>query len=94
LIVIPIILGVGIDDGLHVAHAARTQGSMLLAARHAGRGILVANTTTIIGFWSLTASRVPGLKNAGALIALGITICMLASLVVMPALERRKQASG
>jgi predicted RND superfamily exporter protein len=94
LIVIPIILGVGIDDGLHVAHAARTQGSMLLAARHAGRGILVSNTTTIIGFWSLTASRVPGLKNAGALIALGITICMLASLVVMPALERRKQASG
>lgn len=87
LVVIPVVLGVGIDDGLHIVHAARHDkaAGIVGAAREAGRGILLANLTTIGGFWSLTASHMPGLRNAGALIALGIAACVLTSLIVLPA---------
>ncbi len=90
LVVIPVVLGIGIDDGLHVVHAASHEGiGVVGAAREAGRGILLANLTTIAGFASLTASRMPGLRSAGALIGLGIAISVLGSLVVLPACGRR-----
>ncbi|MFN7966517.1 MAG: MMPL family transporter [Acidobacteriota bacterium] len=94
LVVIPVIFGVGIDDGLHIVHAARHHpaAGMVGAAREAGRGILLANLTTIGGFWSLTASHMPGLRNAGALIGLGIAACVVTSLIVLPALGSRQES--
>jgi lauroyl/myristoyl acyltransferase len=48
--------------------------------------VLIALTTGV-GFGSLGSSRVPGIRNAGTLVALGVVACLVATFLVLPALE-------
>lgn len=84
---LPVLFGVGVDDGLHTLHAARSQpaGSLLSALGEVGRALVLTSATTAIGFGSLGASSIPGLRNAGIIVALGVTSCLLATLTVLPA---------
>lgn len=89
LAVLPVLAGLGVDDGLHVLHVARRHGDDLArAAGEAGRGIVLTNLTTCAGFASLVVSDVPGLRNGGLLIAVGNLFCLVATLVVLPALAQ------
>lgn len=85
LAVIPILLGIGIDDGLHAVHGASTDG-LLATVSGAGRAMVLTTLTTTIGFGSLVLSNVPGLESGGLLVALGVIACLLATLLVLPAL--------
>jgi predicted RND superfamily exporter protein len=93
---LPVLAGIGIDDGLHILHGARARpgegvrGALLWA----GPPMLVANVTTVAGFASLAVSRVPALRNAGMLIAVGISACLVASLVILPAIEALRARKG
>ena len=90
LTVVPILLGIGIDDGLHALHGARLRSGETPVAdsvRSAGRAMALTTLTTLVGFGSLTLSRVPGLQQGGWLVAGGVLACLLATLVVLPALE-------
>jgi hypothetical protein len=87
LCVLPVLVGIGIDDGLHVLHLARGPGRDLAAAvREAGRGVVLTNLTTSAGFAALAVSRVPALRNGGLVVCVGNLMCLLATLVVLPAL--------
>jgi predicted RND superfamily exporter protein len=83
--ILPVLLGIGVDDGLHVLHAVRG-GSLEEAVRRSGRGILLTNLTTSVGFGSLVLSQVPGLRNGGVLICAGNLLCLLATFLVLPAI--------
>lgn len=89
LAVLPILLGVGIDDGLHVVHGARSDAEAGIrgSVRLSSRALTLTTLTTCAGFGSLMLSSIPGLRNGGALIALGVFICLLTTLMVLPALE-------
>ncbi len=92
LAVLPILLGIGLDDGLHVVHGARglgTAGSRSLhdASVEAGHGLLLTTLTTCAGFASLVLSAIPGLRAGGLLIALGVFACWLCTVLLLPALE-------
>ncbi len=89
LAVLPIMLGIGIDDGLHVVHGARRRPSsgILGAVMGAGRALVLTTLTTCIGFGSLLLSHIPGLRNGGLLIAAGVLACLLATVIVLPAIE-------
>lgn len=52
-----------------------------------GLAMILIALTTGIGFGSLGSSRVPGLRNAGSLVAVGVTACLIATFLVLPALE-------
>jgi predicted exporter len=87
LTVLPVMIGIGVDDGLHVLHLARRRGEDLARATlHAGRGVVLTNLTTCAGFAALALSQVPGLRNGGLLICTGNLLCLTATLVVLPAL--------
>jgi hopanoid biosynthesis associated RND transporter like protein HpnN len=90
MIALPLILGVGVDNGVHVLHdflSRRRQGRYALD--HAtGLGIFVAALTTVLGFGTLMIARHRGLFGLGFILALGVTCCMFASLVVLPAVLR------
>ena len=87
LCVLPVMVGIGIDDGLHVLHLARRQGSDLAhAAREAGRGVVLTNLTTSAGFAALAVSHVPALRNGGWIVCVGNLLCLAATLVVLPSL--------
>ena len=89
--VLPIMLGIGLDDGLHVLHTA---GSVPEAALAAGRGVVLTNLTTSAGFGSLVLSDVPALRNGGALVCVGNMVCLLATLLLLPALASHEVVEG
>ncbi len=96
LIVLPLIVGVGVDNGVHILHdyRSKSRAKPYRMSAATGRGILVAALTTIVGFATLMISRHQGMRSLGFALALGVTCCMCAALVVLPAmltlLDRRR----
>lgn len=86
LVAVPLIIGVGIDNGVHVIHRFRLEGEagMTLVLRHTGRAILIASLTTMIGFGSLLLASHRGLSGLGLLLVLGVGSCLVSSMVVLP----------
>ncbi|MBX9585611.1 MAG: MMPL family transporter [Gemmataceae bacterium] len=90
LIALPLVVGVGVDNGVHVLHdyraGRRTSAYRLGAAT--GRGVLVAALTTVLGFGTLMTARHRGMASLGLVLTLGVTCCMVAALVWLPAVLR------
>jgi predicted RND superfamily exporter protein len=84
--VAPLLLGIGVDDGLHAVHGSRIHGSLVASLRRVGPAMTLTTLTTSLAFGSLMFSSVPALQNAGLLVALGALLCLVATLVVLPAL--------
>ena len=90
MIALPLIVGVGVDNGVHVLHdyrARRGRVPYLLGAA-TGRGVLVAALTTVLGFGTLTTARHVGMASLGLALTLGVSFCTAAALVGLPALLR------
>lgn len=90
MIGLPLIVGVGVDNGVHVLHDYRGRGrkrSYLLAAT-TGKGIAVSALTTALGFGTLMVARHKGLAGLGLVLTLGVLGCMVEALVVLPAALR------
>ena len=91
LSVLPILLGIGVDDGLHAVHGARVvpgvREGMLASVKKISRAVTLTTMTTAVGFGSLTLSSVPGLRRGGLLVAVGVVLCLAATLFVLPALD-------
>jgi len=86
LVAVPLIIGVGIDNGVHVIHRIRLEGrqGMNVVLRHTGRAILIASLTTMIGFGSLALASHRGMASLGAVLLLGVGSCLITSTVVLP----------
>jgi hopanoid biosynthesis associated RND transporter like protein HpnN len=96
MIALPLIVGVGVDNGVHVLHDYRSRGpgrSYTLAAT-TGQGIAVAALTTVLGFGTLMVASHRGLVSLGLVLALGVTACMAAALVLLPAALRLASRPG
>jgi predicted RND superfamily exporter protein len=88
MIAFPLILGVGVDNGVHVLHdflMRRREGKSTISYA-IGRGVLVKALTTMIGFGTLMISSERGLMGLGFILTLGVGCCMLSALVFLPAL--------
>jgi hopanoid biosynthesis associated RND transporter like protein HpnN len=98
LIALPLIVGVGVDNGIHLLHdyRLRDRGRPYLLCRAIGRGILVKALTTLLGFGTLMVSRHQGLFGLGLALTLGVGFSMVGALVVLPAvlnvLSRRRRS--
>lgn len=88
MIAFPLILGVGVDNGVHILHdwlIRRREGRAGIS--HAiGRGVLVKALTTMIGFGTLMISTERGLAGLGLILTLGVGCSMLTALLLLPAL--------
>ncbi len=99
MIVLPLILGIGMDYGVHVVHDYRSQtgryelrGSIVVA-------ILLGALTTIVGFGSLMIASHRGLESLGRVLTIGVSCCLFNSFVMLPALlkwmsEHRVREAG
>jgi hopanoid biosynthesis associated RND transporter like protein HpnN len=90
MIALPLILGVGIDNGVHVLHdyLLRRREGQATISRAIGRGVLVKALTTMIGFGTLMVSSHRGLFSLGFILTLGVGCCMVTALVFLPAVLR------
>jgi hopanoid biosynthesis associated RND transporter like protein HpnN len=90
LIAFPLIIGVCVDNGVHVLHDFRHRraGVPYSLGHSTGRAILIAGLTTILGFGTLMVSPHQGMHSLGLVLSLGVSVSLLAGLVVLPALLR------
>ena len=88
LIVLPLLIGLGVDDGVYLTAHARFAGSLATGVRRGAIALLLAAGTTIVGFGSLGLSRYPALVRLGLLGALGLGLCTIAALFAVPLLAR------
>lgn len=96
--VIPLIIGMGIDYGVHIVHRFIVEKEDIEAVFHyTGKGLLLCALTTMIGFGSLgLIGSFTGIASIGSILFLGITTCLVAALTLTPALLSlgRKPAAG
>ncbi len=88
LVVLPAVLGIGNDCGVHLVHRYREEGpgSLRHVLRSTGEHITMGALTTMIGFSGLLLSFHPGLRSIGLLALIGIGTTLLAALLFLPAL--------
>jgi predicted RND superfamily exporter protein len=90
LVIIPLLVGIGVDNGIHVIRHFLGAGSSEdeIAGSSTGRAITLSTLTTMVGFGSLVIARHQGIRSVGSLLTLAMASCLLASLVLLPSLLR------
>jgi len=88
IIALPLLLGIGVDSGIHMVHRMRAAppSSGQLLQTSTARAVLFSSLTTICGFGNLAASPHRGMASMGALLTVGVGFTLLCILVVLPAL--------
>jgi hypothetical protein len=87
------IIGIGVDYGLHVVHRYREEraaggggGALAGGLIETGNAVVVAALSTIVGFGSLSTSHYPGLRSMGLVAILGAAFTALVAITLLPAL--------
>ncbi|MEM9996874.1 MAG: MMPL family transporter [Bacteroidota bacterium] len=93
LVVLPAILGIGNDAGVHLVHRYREEGpgSIRRVLRSTGEHVAMGAVTTMIGFAGLLLSFHPGLRSIGVLAVIGILATLAAALIFLPALVQWRE---
>lgn len=83
---VPLIIGIGIDDGVHIMHRWRIEGDGRIRTVYSstGKAILLTSLTTMFAFGSLIFSVMPGFGLLGGALFLGVGACFLTTAIVLP----------
>ncbi len=98
MIVLPLILGIGIDNGIHIVHEYKRDRRNFRLSSVSAVSILLTSVTTMIGFGCVGLSDHRGLQGLGIVLVLGVGLCLVNSLLVLPPLltllGQRFQSAG
>jgi predicted RND superfamily exporter protein len=88
VIALPLILGIGVDSGIHMVRRMRSAppANGCLIKTSTSKAVFFSGLTTISGFGNLALSPHPGMASMGQLLSIGICFSMLCTLIVLPAL--------
>ncbi len=89
LIALPVIIGIGVDDGVHYFHRLlhEGKGGLRRATTSVGRAMLMTSLTTMIGFGSLMFYMMEGMKSMGFALFVGVDMCFVVTITLLPALS-------
>jgi predicted RND superfamily exporter protein len=88
----PLLLGTGIDYGIHVMLALRRNGGNLAAMWHGtGKAVLFCGCSTAIGFGSLCFASNDAMASLGTVAVIGILASTLVSVFLLPGWSRRTE---
>jgi predicted RND superfamily exporter protein len=84
--VLPMLYGVGVDDGIYPVdrYVARPGEGVAAAFRFTGGAMVLCMTTTMVSFGSLALSSNRGISSVGVLTFLGLGLSLLASMTTLP----------
>jgi len=81
----PLLLGTGIDYGIHIGLALKRNGGDLAAMWHGtGKAVLFCGVSTAIGFGSLCFASNEAMASLGAVAVIGILASMAVSVFLLP----------
>lgn len=86
MIVLPLILGIGIDDGVHVVHDYLRQTGRYRLSRSTAAAVVLTSATTIVGFGTMMLARHQGLRSLGQVLTIGVFCCLGTSIFILPAI--------
>ncbi len=82
---LPMIIGIGIDDGVHIVHRWHIEGKggidKIFAS--AGKAILLTSITTMLAFGSLIFSIWRGIASLGGAMFIVVGACFLSTVVIL-----------
>lgn len=96
IIALPLLLGAGVDYGIHMVNRARqanTQGDSVLATS-TPVAVVYSALTTLAGFGNLAFTGHGGPASMGQLLALGLTLVLITDMIVLPAVLPGHDARG
>lgn len=90
MMALPIVLGVAVDEGVHLVHRFREEhGDLRRTLAGAGRSVVFTSLTTIAGFGFLIFTEHRGLASFAAAVTLGVAAALVYSLFLLPPLLAR-----
>ena len=97
MIVLPLVIGISIDYGIHLIHDFRNRRTVgYIVSSSTATAILITSLTSAVGFGSMMIASHQGLQSLGRVLVIGMTCCLITSVVVLPAIlslcVRREQA--
>lgn len=80
---LPLIVGIGIDDGVHIIHRWKYEGRGKIGVifSSTGKAILLTSLTTMLAFGSLVFSVWRGFGHLGGALFLGVGACFLTTIL-------------
>jgi predicted RND superfamily exporter protein len=83
---IPLIVGIGIDNGIHLVrrYLENERLGILAIAKATGPALIQSNLTTIVGFGALMASSFTPLAEMGLVTSLGVALALAGGLLLIP----------
>ncbi len=93
MVAFPTVIGMGIDNGVHVFHRYREEGagSLRLVLRTTGVALLATSLTTMVGFSGLIPANHPALPSIGILSLIGLGCCFITAVTLLPALLQLRE---
>lgn len=82
---LPMIIGIGIDDGVHIVHRWKHEGRRKIRTvfSSTGKAILLTSLTTMLAFGSLVFSIWRGFGHLGGALFLGVAACFLTTVIIL-----------
>ncbi|MGH8657379.1 MAG: MMPL family transporter, partial [Gammaproteobacteria bacterium] len=88
IITLPLLLGISVDNGIHVVHRMRaahpSEGRLLQTST--ARAVLIAALTNMFSMGTLMLSPHRGTAGMGQLLSIGLGAALICTLVILPAL--------
>ncbi len=93
---LPMILGIGIDDGVHIVHRWLAEGKSEVRRVFAstGKAILLTTLTTMLAFGSLVFAIWRGYSSLGSALFLGVGACFLTTILIHAGIMGAAQNKG
>lgn len=94
LIALPLLVGVGVDNGVHMVHRMRTEPPSKGGALSTSTSVamLASALTTVASFGNLGFAAHAGMASMGQLLTLGMIVTLAATLLVLPAMLSFRRA--
>ncbi|BBA34316.1 putative membrane protein [Methylocaldum marinum] len=87
IIALPLLFGLGVDNGIHMAHRLhylKSNDENLLSTSEA-QGIFYGSLTTVFSFASLAFTTHQGTASMGMILTIGLMLTLVCAMVVLPA---------
>jgi len=88
IMTLPLMVGIGVTNGIQILNRFTEEQEPSILAKSTGKAVLVSGLTVIAGFGSLMLASHQGIKSLGQVMSVGTAACMVAALMVLPALLR------